>query len=231
MRLSDLNTSMLEDMRTVLNFKYVVKSDRDGKREFIIDPTLSWHEDDVEISDRYGNVHRYHSGNVNISTNSLFIYSTDRVIQDMYVGYDTLTAGERRNYDRFLSMCEMRSEMTEYIDVSMLPAPIARMLESFMDSMRGLDLLEDEYELDVGLDTYVICVDSDKRAYELCDFEGDVLATSFSFRDLVYGLAMVLSDIYGFKVPEDFRESVVGPTGLARIYDFATMEVFDDGDE
>lgn len=226
MRLDDLNTAILEDIRSVLSYDYVVKSDRDGRREYVIGPTLRWRDDEVEIADRFGFSRTYRSANVNIADNSLFIYSTDKEVQDFYVGYTTLPVEEREMYERFLAMRTVQSDVREPIDLSLLPGSIRVMVGSFISQVRDMDFTRDCYRVDVGEEAFLLSMDMERFVYELSDYDdlGDVIARSYSFRELVYALIGHMADRYGFDVDPRMRRVVVGVTDLARVYDFETME-------
>lgn len=230
MRLSDLNTSMLDDIRGVLDFPYVVRSDRDDRREYVVSPKLSWDDDGITITDGFGFSHAYDRGNINIGSNSLFVYSTDGVVQDMYVGYEVLSPGERVNYDRFLSVRRVQADLATDVDLTHLPASIAFMVREFVGQVRSADLLgEDLHDVTVGGEDMTLTIDLGTGVYRLYDWEDDPgeddpALVAYSLAGLVYGIVGMLSDRYRFKVDPRVRRDVMGVTDLARVYDPMVME-------
>ena len=230
MRLSDLNTSMLEDIRAVLRYDYVIRSDKKGRREFIIEPELSWHDDSIAITDRFGFSHKYESSNINISGNTLFIYSIDKVIQDFYVGYDKLSSGEQRNYDRFKVMREIQAATREPLDLSLLYTSIRVMIQSVISQMQSFDFTRDYYDLEINEETFTLNVDMKNLVYKIIDYDDEdtVIIRAYSFKSLIYEIIKYLSDRYRFKIDPRLREKLIGITDLAKIYDFDTIEVVED---
>ena len=232
MRLSDLNTSMLDDIKSVLNCDYVIRSDKFDKREYIINPSLSWHDDVIEISDGFGFVHRYRSGSINIGSNNIFIYSDDKVVQDFYIGYNELSTNERYNFDRFKVMREIQAATREPLELDLLPTSIRVMIQSVINQMRSYDFTDDRYDVLINQDKFELSVDMKNLVYRIVDIDDydgreTTVIKAYSFRSLIYELINYLSTKYKFKVDPRLHDKIVGVTDLAIIYDFDTMEVID----
>ena len=235
MRLADLNTSMLDDIKSVLNCKYVIRSDKFDKREFIINPSLAWHDDTVEISDGFGFIHRYKSGSINISSNSIFIYSDDKIIQDFYVGYNELSTSERYNFDRFKVMREIQAATREPLDLELLPTSIKVMVQSVINQMRSFDFTNNRYDICINQDKFELSIDMRSLIYRIIDIDDydgreSVIIKAYSFRSLIYEIINYLSITYKFDIDPKFHDRIVGVTDLAIIYDFDTMSVIDQVD-
>ena len=232
MRLSDLNTSMLDDIKSVLNCEYVIRSDKFDKREFIINPSLSWYDDVIEISDGFGFTHIYRSGSINIGSNNIFIYSDDKVVQDFYVGYNELSTNERYNFDRFKVMREIQAATREPLELDLLPTSIRVMIQTVIDQMRSYDFTDNRYDVRINQDKFELSVDMKNLIYRIInidDYDGreSVVIKAYSFRSLIYEIVNYLSTKYKFDIDPRLRDKIVGVTDLAIIYDFDTMDVID----
>ena len=236
MRLSDLNTSMLDDIKSVLNCQYVIRSDKFDKREFIISPVLSWHDDYITISDQFGFVHKYESSSINIGSNNIFIYSDDKVIQDFYIGYNELSSGERRNYDRFKVMREIQAATREPLELDLLPTSIKVMVQSVINQMRSFNFTDDHYDVLINQDKFELSIDMKNQIYRIVDYDDydgqeTVVIKAYSFRSLIYEIISYLADKYKFDMDPRLHNKIVGVTDLALIYDFDTIEIVDDTSE
>lgn len=236
MRLTDLNTSMLDDIRSVLNCEYVIRSDKFDKREFIINPSLSWHDDIVEISDGFGFVHRYKSGSINIGSNNIFIYSDDKVVQDFYVGYNELSTKEKYNFDRFKVMREIQAATREPLELDLLPTSIKVMIQSVINQMRSYDFTDSRYSLHINQEKFELSVDMKNLVYRIIDvddYDGceTTVIKAYSFRSLIYEIINYLSTKYKFDIDPRLHDKIVGVTDLAIIYDFDTMDVVEEMEE
>lgn len=229
---------MLDDVKSVLAYDYVIKTDRYGKREYIVGPELSWHDDSITIRDRFGFANEYKSGNINIGTNTLFVYSSDRVIQDFYVGYNSLTPKERKYYERFVSAREVQSAVRKSLDLSLLPDSIRVMVGSFVSQLRSSDFYDGSCDVIINDEEFTLSVDMRNLVYDLWEWDeyptGDEeyedkepMIRAYSFESLVYKVIEHLSDRYKFKIDPGLRESIEGVTSLAKVYDFDTVIVED----
>ena len=217
MLVSQLNTSMLDDIKSVLGRKYIILSDKYDKRIYLSNPKLSWNEDRLSIQDSLGFSADYYSSCINIGSNSLFIYSEDRVIQDMYVGYDLLSERELNNYNRFIESRILQISSNEEIDLSFLHHSLRIMIEEVIDSIREIDYLKDSYIIRIGKDKYDFYVKNSIYNIVHYDEEGsqDNSILSYSYRELIYNILILLSDNYGFDIDKDTAKiKILGITSI-----------------